>query len=956
MTVKLLRAYGGLSAGALYDGSADDELQLVNSASAVWDVRSAATGGGPGDPGAGGVTNTGGALTSDAVLLGAGGGDIKKVAGITSDGVSKINLGVAGGAVGALQLYNATSGSITLAPDTGALGSTAITVRAASGTMALLSEVGGSFAFEDDSPITSTTRGDGLEGNGYPPTPAFIRSIGVSSAVAATIEAFSGVMPKDGRWNDPRLAEQGIIELDARQYTLERTLSIDLSSASTSRHGLTIRGQGARSTIFYIPATASAANFKGGDGIWRGVRIASSDVVKLHGVRVQGIGLYSYMTQDGDGTTRLADPLRLWDFERLVHSSYDDLTAYSRTLTALSRDQFGFNFYWCFYMSTRNLQVQHFPHSAAGFDIDGTTGSRQCGVGFRFEENNAATHINSKVGQADLGWYCVNENGIAMIGGSFETVNKGFLFDAGSSGCTIHGMRYEYHAIGSDSAMEARDEFYAAKCTETCYDNDVEFYTVSPATVTKSLIDLSQKQSNSMRGSLNRKVQPARNMLGGWTNAAGVTVADSTDLPPGCSGLSASKELTFNGTLNIDRYQFVGNINPDCGSVTFRCWLKRISGDGMIMPMLYANTTRFPAPYQFIDTAFRWGSKTSLLLAASGHSWASTDGGELTLVTYAPHVMQRGMKVTTAAADYGSGANKVPASTVLYVKSYTDTTLTFAWTAGDPNTITSPGALVLGFDAALWQGAPDVTEDWQEFVGSLPIRWPVVGIALNGSDQPVLTFDSSAEVPPTGSIVRLSRFADSRLNAVLHTVAGGDISGAALTISSITAAGMDVSTAAITSEDTTQDSYGWCGHTTIRMSIRCVTNSGTAHVWRIAGEQLLAGAKNLAAIVDPAIAFGTNAVASSTTPALNCALGSVVTFTPTANSTWGAPTNVPPAGETITVKITQDGTGGWTISWNAAYIFPTAWSNTGNTAGKISTIRFVSDGTKLVAQGANSWY
>ena len=97
-------------------------------------------------------------------------------------------------------------------------------------------------------------------------------------------------------------------------------------------------------------------------------------------------------------------------------------------------------------------------------------------------------------------------------------------------------------------------------------------------------------------------------------------------------------------------------------------------------------------------------------------------------------------------------------------------------------------------------------------------------------------------------------------------------------------------------------------------------------------------------------------VASSATPALNCDLGGVVTFTATAGSTWGAPTNVPPAGRRVTVVITQDGTGGWAISWNAAYQFPTAWTNTGNTAGKISSITFVSDGTKLVAQGANSWY
>lgn len=103
------------------------------------------------------------------------------------------------------------------------------------------------------------------------------------------------------------------------------------------------------------------------------------------------------------------------------------------------------------------------------------------------------------------------------------------------------------------------------------------------------------------------------------------------------------------------------------------------------------------------------------------------------------------------------------------------------------------------------------------------------------------------------------------------------------------------------------------------------------------------------------LGFG-QAVASGTTPALNCGLGNYVTFTATAASTWGAPSNVPPAGATVTVVITQDATGGWAISWNAAYIFPTAFSNTGNTAGKKTTVCFVSDGTALVAQGTNSWY
>lgn len=54
MTVKLLRAYGGLAAGDLYDGTADVELELVNAGSATWEQRSSGASGGPGNSSTGG--------------------------------------------------------------------------------------------------------------------------------------------------------------------------------------------------------------------------------------------------------------------------------------------------------------------------------------------------------------------------------------------------------------------------------------------------------------------------------------------------------------------------------------------------------------------------------------------------------------------------------------------------------------------------------------------------------------------------------------------------------------------------------------------------------------------------------------------------------------------------------------------------------------------------------------
>lgn len=95
--------------------------------------------------------------------------------------------------------------------------------------------------------------------------------------------------------------------------------------------------------------------------------------------------------------------------------------------------------------------------------------------------------------------------------------------------------------------------------------------------------------------------------------------------------------------------------------------------------------------------------------------------------------------------------------------------------------------------------------------------------------------------------------------------------------------------------------------------------------------------------------------AASITPDLG--VGCAVTVTAlAAGITVNNPSNVPAANTPVDIAFTQNGTGGFNVTWGTNYLFPTAWSNTGNTANTASRIRFISDGTKLVAQGANSWY
>jgi hypothetical protein len=75
------------------------------------------------------------ALTSNSVVLGGGLQASKTVAGITTDGTSVLTLGVAGISVGGVALKNATSGTITINPPTGALGTVTVTIPAATDTL-----------------------------------------------------------------------------------------------------------------------------------------------------------------------------------------------------------------------------------------------------------------------------------------------------------------------------------------------------------------------------------------------------------------------------------------------------------------------------------------------------------------------------------------------------------------------------------------------------------------------------------------------------------------------------------------------------------------------------------------------------------------------------------------------------------------------------------------------------
>jgi hypothetical protein len=128
-----------LPSAASITTAANDRFVAVSLGSGNWLVYSYTRASGAALVTSGGtVTHTGGTLTSNALVLGAGTDDTKVAAGLTTDGTSKLVLGVAGSAVGGVDFKNATSGTLTLQPATGALGTVTLTLPAATDTVAVL--------------------------------------------------------------------------------------------------------------------------------------------------------------------------------------------------------------------------------------------------------------------------------------------------------------------------------------------------------------------------------------------------------------------------------------------------------------------------------------------------------------------------------------------------------------------------------------------------------------------------------------------------------------------------------------------------------------------------------------------------------------------------------------------------------------------------------------------------
>lgn len=90
--------------------------------------------------GSGTVTNTGGNLTSNAVVLGAGTVDTKVAAGIITDGTSQLTLGVNTTTIGKVKMFGNTSGDATIQPTAIAGTATVVTLPNASSTLPIFGQ------------------------------------------------------------------------------------------------------------------------------------------------------------------------------------------------------------------------------------------------------------------------------------------------------------------------------------------------------------------------------------------------------------------------------------------------------------------------------------------------------------------------------------------------------------------------------------------------------------------------------------------------------------------------------------------------------------------------------------------------------------------------------------------------------------------------------------------------
>lgn len=201
-------------------------------------------------------TTNASALTSNAVVLGGGSQASKVSTGFTTDGTSVLTLGVAGASVGAVAMTNATSGSVTIAPTTGALGAVTATLPANTGTIA---ELNLAQTFTAVQTLTPAARASGTAAYFTLTTPAD------TSITTATESIGDNHVAGTRTWVDGTVAAQREHVFAAPTYNKTTTSATFTKAATLAVTAAPIAGTGVTITNDYaLWVQAGGAQFDGG--------------------------------------------------------------------------------------------------------------------------------------------------------------------------------------------------------------------------------------------------------------------------------------------------------------------------------------------------------------------------------------------------------------------------------------------------------------------------------------------------------------------------------------------------------------------------------------------------------------------------------------------------------------------------------------------------------------------
>ncbi len=229
--------------------------------------------------GVGTVTHTGGAMTSNGVALGGGSGDIKVAPGITTDGTSQLTLGEAGTSAGALNFKNTTSGTTSIAPPAGALGTVLNYTPAANGTL-----------LNDASSLNASNLGSGTVPDArFPATLPAASGVNLTALNASNLG--SGTVP-DARFPATLPAASGV------NLTALNASNLSSGTAPIARGGTNAStAAGALDSLITAEATvASATTTDLGAVTSRNVSITGTTTITGLGTVTSGVMRYGRFT------------------------------------------------------------------------------------------------------------------------------------------------------------------------------------------------------------------------------------------------------------------------------------------------------------------------------------------------------------------------------------------------------------------------------------------------------------------------------------------------------------------------------------------------------------------------------------------------------------------------------------------------------------------------------------